>query len=72
MRTIDMEWQVHNDKLSNEFERSFYKIKKKIARNILNLMFFFKVSIKNLNHFQSYSNISSKSITCVSLPQASE
>ena len=41
MRTIDMEWQVHNDKLSNEFERSFYKIKKKIARNILNLIFFF-------------------------------
>ena len=33
---------------------------KKLARTILNQLYFFKVSINNLNQFQSYSNLFSQ------------
>ena len=52
-------WQVQNNKLSKEFERSSLEFKKKkIARNILNILYLKKkVSTNILNHFQFYSNV---------------
>ena len=66
MRTEDIgvatgKGKVQKNKLSKEFGRSSREIKKIIARNILKIFyFFFKVSINNLNHFQSYSKLFSQ------------
>ena len=53
--------QVRNHKRRKKFERSSLEIEKIIARNILNILYFCKkVSINNLNHFQSSLNLFSQ------------